>query len=66
MISEPAANFLDITLAAIRGIDSTVAVTSRSAYIFLSAGTKLAVCPIKDIPIVFKLLINCTKPGDRL
>ena len=38
--SVPAANFLDITEAAINGMDSTVPVTSLRAYIFLSAGTK--------------------------
>ena len=35
------ASFLDIIEAAINGIESTVAVTSRKAYIFLSAGTRL-------------------------
>ena len=36
--SIPSANFLLMMLPAINGIDSTVAVTSRKAYIFLSAG----------------------------
>ena len=40
---EPAAIFLLIILTAISGIDSTVPVTSRRAYIFLSKGAKLAV-----------------------
>ena len=36
IISAPLAIFLDIILDAISGIDSTVPVTSRRAYIFLS------------------------------
>ena len=44
--SVPAASFFDIILEAIKGILRTVAVTSRSAYIFLSAGTRLLDCPI--------------------
>ena len=41
--SLPEASFLDITEDAIKGIDSTVPVTSRKAYNFLSAGTKVPV-----------------------
>ena len=37
-------------LAAMSGIDSTVAVASRSAYIFLSAGAISGVCPISAQP----------------
>ena len=38
------ASFFDITLAAINGTDGTVAVASRSAYSFPSAGTRFADC----------------------
>ena len=37
----PSAIFFDMMLLAIRGIDSTVPVTSRSAYSFLSAGASV-------------------------
>ena len=47
----PAAIFLLIILEAISGILSTQDIVSRSAYIFLSAGAKLAVCPIILIPM---------------
>ena len=43
MACAPPASFLLITLDAIRAVLSTVAVTSRSAYIALSAGTRSAV-----------------------
>ena len=45
----PAAIFLLIMEAAMRGTLSMVAVTSRSAYSFLSAGTILPDCPITAI-----------------
>ena len=38
-------------LDVMRGILSTVAVTSLNAYNFLSAGTRFPVCPITAIPI---------------
>ena len=41
--SAPEASFLLIILLAIKGIQSTVAVTSLRAYIFLSAGVRFAV-----------------------
>ena len=41
----PAAIFLLIILDAISGTLSTVPVTSRNAYSFLSAGAKFPVCP---------------------
>src|SRR5438128_2139104 len=44
MASAPAAIFFDITLEAMRGIEGTVAVTSRSAYSSLSAGTMRGDC----------------------
>ena len=56
-------------LLAIRGILSTVPVTSRRAYSFLSAGTMFLVCPAIAMPILFTLSINCSseipvvKPG---
>ena len=40
IVSEPEANFFDIIEDAIKGIESTVAVTSLKAYNFLSAGTR--------------------------
>ncbi|SGA32076.1 Uncharacterised protein [Chlamydia abortus] len=49
MQCDPVANFLDIIEEAIKGIESTVPVTSLKAYNFLSAGTKLSVCPIMAI-----------------
>ena len=50
MASAPAAIFLDITLDAIKGIEGTVAVTSRSAYRSLSAGTMRGDCAATAIP----------------
>ncbi len=49
--SAPLANFLDIILEAISGIQSTVAVTSLKAYNFLSAGATSPLCPTTAIPI---------------
>ena len=49
--SAPAAIFFDITLDAIKGIDGTVAVTSRSAYMALSAGTMRGDCAATAMPI---------------
>ena len=48
--SDPLANFLLIMLLAIKDFSATVAVTSRSAYSFLSAGARLAVCPAIATP----------------
>ena len=48
----PAASFLDITLDAISGTESTVAVTSLKAYSFLSAGTIFPVWLITQTPIL--------------
>ena len=47
----PSASFLLMMLAAMSGIDSTVAGASRSAYIFRSAGAISAVWPISAQPI---------------
>ena len=58
MASAPAASFLLITDAAINGILSTVAVTSRSAYKSLSAGARFPVCPITLIPVFFTVSKN--------
>ena len=69
MASAPAASFLLIIEDAISDILSTVAVTSRSAYSFLSAGASSFVCPMIAIPISFTFFSNsCTvisveKPG---
>ena len=38
---------------------STVAVTSRSAYSFLSAGARSAVCPMIAIPMRLTFSLNC-------
>ena len=55
ILSLPAASFLLITDAAIKGILSTVSVTSRNAYNFLSAGAKLADCPTTLSPMSFTI-----------
>ena len=49
--SAPPASFLDMMLAAISETLSTVAVTSRSAYKRLSAGTRFALWPMIARPI---------------
>ena len=59
MQSEPDASFLDMMLEAISGTQDTVAVTSRSAYSFLSAGARLPVWPITARPISFTWRKNC-------
>ena len=46
----PSASFFDMIEDEISGIDSTVAVTSRSAYSLRSAGTSCSVCPMKHRP----------------
>ena len=48
--SAPAAIFFDITLDAMSGIEGTVAVTSRSAYSSLSAGTIRGDCAATAMP----------------
>ena len=53
--SVPTASFFDITLAAISGSDSTVAVASRSAYSGPSAGTRSADCAATAHPIALDL-----------
>ena len=69
MASEPAAIFLDIMLPDMRGIFSTVPVTSLKAYSFLSAGVRLSVWLISTILLVFANLrasasvISILKPG---
>ena len=54
----PAAIFLLIMLDAISDILSTQLIVSRSAYIFLSAGAKLAVWPIRLMPTFCTFSIN--------
>ena len=56
--SAPDANFLHIILLAINDILSTVAVTSLSAYIFLSATAIDAVCPHTAILCLLTDCIN--------
>ena len=60
----PEANFLLITEDAIRGILSTVPVTSRKAYSFLSAGASPSDCPITARPIRFTWSINASWSSD--
>ena len=50
MFFEPAASFLLMMLAVMSGMLSTVAVTSRRAYSFLSAGARLPDCPMTATP----------------
>src|SRR5438046_1900070 len=61
--SAPAAIFFDITLEAINGMEGTVAVTSRSAYISLSAGTMRGDCDATAIPTSRTCLMN--RSGSR-
>ena len=56
--SAPAAIFLLITLDAMSGMLLTVPVTSRSAYMRLSAGTRFSVCPITQRPVSFTISKN--------
>src|SRR5680860_464280 len=69
MVCAPAASFLDITLEAIRATDSTVAVTSRSAYSARSAGTRRSDCAATTQPTLratasSSSLVSCTRmPG---
>ena len=58
MQSSGRASFLLIMLDAISGILSTVAVTSRSAYNFLSAGASAALCPTTAIPYFSTISFN--------
>ena len=62
--SIPSASFLLMMLAQISGGLSTVPVTSRNAYILLSAGTISAVCPTMAHPQAPRTLINSA--GERL
>ena len=55
----PAAIFFDIMLAAMSGKLSTVPVTSRKAYSFLSAGVRLSVCPINTKLLFFANATAC-------
>ena len=64
MACAPEANFLLITEDAIRGILSTVPVTSRKAYSFLSAGASPSDCPITARPIRFTWSINASWSSD--
>ena len=51
-------------LEAIKGTESTVPVTSLSAYIFLSAGTKLPIPPTKAMPIFETWSLNFSNDID--
>ena len=51
--SQPDASFFDMMLAAIRGMDSMVAVTSLSAYRIRSAGQRSPVWPMMTAPFSF-------------
>ena len=61
MQSLPAASFLLIMDIAISGMLSTVPVTSRSAYIFLSAGVRFPDCPMTHRPISFTMRKNSSR-----
>ena len=61
--SLPDASFLLIILLAIRLLFSTVPVTSRRAYIFLSAGVRLPVCPVTAMPILRTCSRNSSSPS---
>gem|GEM_PF-3303767 len=56
--SIPSASFFDMIDDAISGSDSTVAVTSRSAYSRLSAGAMLFVWPIRHSPSLSTSSVN--------
>ena len=56
----PDAIFLLIMLEAISGILSVQLIVSLRLYIFLSAGAKFKVCPIRLIPIFFTFSLNCS------
>ena len=58
MASEPEASFLDMMLEAMRGMQLTVAVTSRRAYIFLSATAMFSLWPITEMPMRFTCAKN--------
>ena len=58
MLCEPPASFLLIILDTISGMQPTVAVTSRRAYSFLSAGSRLLSAPITQTPCSFAMRIN--------
>ena len=58
MASEPEASFLDMMLDAMSGMQLTVAVTSRRAYIFLSAMAIPSLWPMTDRPILFTCAKN--------
>ena len=66
--SAPEANFLLITDDAMRGILSTVPVTSRKAYNFLSAGASPSDWPITARPILLTWAIksSCSKDTFKL
>ena len=60
MTSAKDASFLLITDEAMSEMLSTVAVTSRTAYMRLSAGTVLFVCPATAPPIFSTCRSNCS------
>ena len=62
MASDPEASFLDMMLEAISGMQLTVAVTSRSAYIFLSATAMFSLWPITAMPV----RLTCAKNSSWL
>ena len=69
MVFAPEASFLDMMLLTMSGMELTVAVTSRRAYIFLSAGARFAVWPAMTKPTVPAIsrkrsgLMDVEKPG---
>ena len=63
--SSPAASFFDRIEATISGIDSTVAVASRSAYSRLSAGASPAVWPMIAQPAAATAARSSATSGAR-
>jgi hypothetical protein len=61
MFLEPEASFLLMMLEAMSGMLSTVAVTSRSAYSFLSAGARPSDCPITATPTSRTCRMNASR-----
>ena len=59
----PSASFLDRMEETISGMDSTVEVMSRVAYILRSAGASSAVCPMMATPVSPTMPRNCSSSG---
>ena len=64
--SRPAASFFDMMDEAISGIDSTVAVASRSEYSLPSAGATSGVCPMNASPCLRQLRAKFVDASDSV